>query len=213
MAISYIRPDKNFDGAYDQLKHINAYAITNGLEIENEMVDHTSVNKRIVDRPEVTQYFHANENGVLVIYDSWVLSSNIEDLVQIISCLFKHNITLHLVRQGVIIDKHSDVMVVLGLIDQLRQILQSESKKAIGRPKGSRSSSKFDKYLDDIIESLRNGKSVSEMSRDIGVSRSSLKDYIESRELKQVALGSIIMESSQGSEAQLIETIKCPTEV
>ena len=213
MAISYIRPDKHFDGAYDQLKLINAYALAHGLEIENEMVDHTSVNKRIVDRPEVTQYFHANENGVLIIYDSWVLSSNIEDLVQMISCLFKHNFTVHLVRAGIVIDKNSDVMLVLGLIDQLRQTLQNESKKAIGRPRGSRSSSKFDKYLDDIIESLRVGKSVSEMARNLGVSRSSLKDYIESRELKQVALGSITMEPSPGSEAQLIETIKCPTEV
>ncbi len=213
MAISYIRPDKHFDGVYDQLKTVSAYAMHHGLVIENEMVDHTSANKRIADRLEVTEYFHAHENGTLIIYDSWVLSSNIEDLVQMISCLFKHNYTVHLVKAGVVIDKTSDVMVVLGLIDQLRQTLHNETKKAIGRPRGSRSSSKFDKYLDDIIEHLRAEKSVSEMARVFGVSRSSLKDYIESRELKQVALGSVAMEPSGAGEAQLIDTIKCPTEI
>lgn len=213
MAISYIRPDKHFDGVYEQLKIINAYAKSKGLMIDNEMIDHTSQSKRISERSEVTDYFHDNENATLIVYDSWVLSSNIEDLVQIISCLFKHNFTLHLVKPSVVLDKNSDVMVVLGLIDQLRQILQDESKKAIGRPKGSRSNSKFDKYLEDIIGFLRVGKSVSEMARNLDVSRSSLKDYIESRELREVALGSIHTESSEVSEAHLVEIIKCPTEV
>ena len=213
MAISYIRPDKHFLGVYDQLKLINAYAESKGLMIEHEMLDHTSQSKRISERPEVTEYFHDNENRTLIVYDSWVLSSNIEDLIQMISCLFKHNVTLHLVKPSVVLDKNSDVMVVLGLIDQLRQILQDESKKAIGRPKGSRSNSKFDKYLEDIIRFFRVGKSVSEMARNLGVSRSSLKDYIESRELKEVALGSIKMQNSEISEAHLIEIIKCPTEI
>ncbi len=213
MVISYIRPDKHFDGAYDQLKVINAYAHSKDLEIEKEMIDHTSQSKRISDRPEVTDYFHENANGTLIVYDSWVLSSNIEDLVQMISCLFKHHYRVHLVKPGVVIDEKSDVMVVLGLIDQLRQTLHNETKKAIGRPRGSRSSSKFDKYLDDIIGFLRAGKSVSDMARTLSVSRSSLKDYIESRELREVAMGSITLESPEFGEAHLIQTIKCPTEV
>ena len=49
MVISYIRPDKHFDGAYDQLKVINAYAHSKDLEIEKEMIDHTSQSKRISD--------------------------------------------------------------------------------------------------------------------------------------------------------------------
>lgn len=212
MVVSYIRPDKHFDGAYDQLKMINAYARSKGLNIAHEMIDQTSQSKRIAERVEVSEFFHQHENGTLIVFDSWVLSTYIEDLVQMISCLFKHNYTIHLVKPGVVIDKRSDVMVVLGLIDQLRQTLQNESKKAIGRPKGSRSSSKFDKYLDDIIGHLRAGKSVSEMARIVGVSRSSLKDYIESRELRQVALGSLQLTHSDTSEEELIQTIKCPTE-
>jgi anionic cell wall polymer biosynthesis LytR-Cps2A-Psr (LCP) family protein len=101
-------------------------------------------------------------------------------------------------------------MVVLGLVDQLRQILQADAKKEIGRPKGSRSASKFDQFHDAIIKHLKAQKSVSEMSRIFGVSRSSLKDYIESRELKEVASGGYKMNLPENGAAHVINTIKCP---
>ena len=89
--------------------------------------------------------------------------------------------------------------------------MQNESKKVIGRPKGSRSSSKFDKYINELLTYIKEGKSVSEMARILGVSRSSLKDYIESRELKQVAFGSLLPKTPEDAEAQLIDNIVCPT--
>jgi len=42
------------------------------------------------------------------------------------------------------------------------------------------------------------------------VSRSSLKDYIESRELRAVAMGSTYLEKVVDAEATIIETIECP---
>ena len=83
----------------------------------------------------------------------------------------------------------------------------------IGRPKGSKSSSKFDKYISDIILLLKEKKSVSEMARILNVSRSSLKDYVESRELKQLAFGSLISQSVETSEEDLINSIICPNEI
>jgi response regulator of citrate/malate metabolism len=88
--------------------------------------------------------------------------------------------------------------------------MQSESKRVIGRPKGSKSSSKFDVYINEIISFIKEKKSVSEMARTLGVSRSSLKDYIESRELKQVALGSLLPKEPENAEEQVISTIACP---
>jgi hypothetical protein len=80
----------------------------------------------------------------------------------------------------------------------------------IGRPKGSRSSSKFDPYLDQIIGFIRNNVSVSAMAREMNVSRSSLKDYIESRELKEVAKGLVTLNVPADAEEKVIETIVCP---
>ncbi len=211
MIFSYIRPDKHFVGAYAQLKLINSYVEQNQMKVDEEMIDQTSQNQRLNDRAEAVTYFRSHENDTLLIYDLWVLGSNIEDLVQLCSCMLKNNIEIHIIKQSIMINSQTDIMIVLGLIDQLRQTLQANEKKTIGRPKGSRSSSKFDKYLDEIVTSLRNNMSVSEMARILGVSRSSLKDYIESRELREVAHGSSFVAPSKSTKENLIDTIECPT--
>jgi len=210
MIVSYIRPDKIFDAAHEQLQSINAYAIANNLTIDEEFVDQISQNRRLVDRAHVTQYFQSQDINTLIIYDVWVLSTNMEDLIQMFSCILKNNFNVHFVKQSVIVTPQSSVMLVLGLIDQLRQVLQDESKKVIGRPRGSKSSSKFDKHISQIIKYIQAKKSVSEMARLLSVSRSSLKDYIESRELKQVALESLTQESPKDAEEKVISTIICP---
>lgn len=210
MVVSYIRSDKDFDGVYEQLKLINSYADQKGVAIDEEMVDQTSQSKRLVERMEVVQFFRSLQDDTLIVYDAWTLSSHIEDLVQMFSCLLKNGNTIHLVKPGVVIDRKSDTMVVLGLIDQLRQVLQDDAKKGIGRPKGSKSSSKFDTHLEKIIDLLKQRHSVSEIARILGVSRSSLKDYIESRELKEVVSGVFGIGNDAEAEAVVIGTIRCP---
>ena len=210
MVIAYIRPDKHFDAAHDQLQLINSYAVSKDIVIDDEFIDQTSQNKRLVERSHVTSYFQSKPSSTLLVYDVWVLSTDMEDLIQMFSCLLKNKFSVHFIKQSVIISSQSSVMLVLGLIDQLRQTMQSESKKVIGRPKGSKSNSKFDKYISEIIVFIKEKKSVSEMARLLDVSRSSLKDYIESRELKQLAFGSLLHKSQEDAEEQVINTIICP---
>jgi len=209
MVLAYIRPDKHFDAAHDQLQQINSYAISHNLVIDDEFIDHTSQNRRLSERRAVSEYFQSKSNHTLLVYDVWVLSTNMEDLVQMFSCLLKNDFSIHFIKQSVVISKNSNVMLVLGLLDQLRQTLQGESKRVIGRPKGSKSNSKFDKYINEIIAYIKEKKSVSEMARLLNVSRSSLKDYIESRELKQVAFGSLLPEAPHDAEEKVINTISC----
>ena len=206
----YIRSDKNFEAAYEQLKMINMYAEQKRISIDDEFIDQKSQNKRLHERDEVASYFKHGAGGTLLVYDTWVLSTNMEDAVQMFSCLLKNGYEVHFVKQSVIISNKSDVMVVLGLIDQLRQTLQDGSKKSIGRPKGSRSSSKFDKYHNEILSHIKSNKSVSEIARILHVSRSSLKDYIESRELREVASGSLVHETPENAEETVISKITCP---
>ncbi len=210
MIIAYIRPDKHFDAAFDQLQMINSYAVSKNITIDEEFVDQISQNRRLCEKTHVTEYFQKRPSGTLLVYDVWVLSTDMEDLIQMLSCLLKNEYSIHFVKQSVVISQQSSVMLVLGLVDQLRKQMQDESKKVIGRPKGSKSSSKFDIYISDIITYIKDKKSVSEMARLLGVSRSSLKDYIESRELKQVAFGSLLVKEPVDAEEQLINTISCP---
>ena len=210
MVIAYIRPDKNFLAAHEQLQHVDSYAIANNLTIDEKFLDHTSQNKRLDDRRDVTEYFQSHSKVTLLVYDVWVLSTNMEDLVQMASCLIKNEVKVHFIKHSVIMSKQSSAMLILGLMDQLRQKLQENAKRVIGRPKGSKSSSKFDVYISELLAYIREGKSVSEMARLLDVSRSSLKDYIESRELKQVASGSLVPENRDNAEEKVISTIVCP---
>jgi len=212
MVIAYIRSDKNFSSAHEQLQLINSYAMANTLVIDNELIDYTSQNKRLHERSEVTSVFQSTDGATLLISDVWVLTTNMEDLIQMFSCLLKHDFKVHFIKQAVIMTRQSSAMLVLGLMDQLRPKLQSESKRVIGRPKGSRSNSKFDVYINDIMAFIKDGKNVSEMARILNVSRSSLKDYIESRELKQVVLGSLLPDANIDAEEQVINTITCPNQ-
>lgn len=210
MVFSYMRSDSHFAGVYEQLKLISAYAKAQEMVVEDEMVDQLSQSSRLIERDEAVRFMRLHLNDTLLIYDLWVLSGNIEDVVQMLSCLLKNGVEIHLIKPSIIINTRSDIIVALGMVDQLRQTMQSVEKKVIGRPRGSRSSSKFDQYLEAIVAALREGRSVSEIARNLGVSRSSLKDYIESRELKEVAMGSSYLEKVDNAEASIIETIECP---
>ena len=211
MTVSYLRTDKDFENIYEQLKFVNAYKEKLEMSVEEEMVDHLSQNKRLSERESAVEFFRSLKEDVLLVYDVWVLSTNIEDIIQMFSCLLKNNVEIHFIKKGIIINPRSDIMVVMGLIDQLRQWLQNESKKGIGRPRGSKSSSKFDGALEQIVLMLKEGNNVSQISRALGVSRSSLKDYIESRELKTLSNDLIHSNSNSDARALMIETIQCPT--
>ena len=210
MLIAYIRPDKNFDTAGTQLKQINAYALANNLTVEDEFIDYSSQNKILLERPHVTKYFQSKSNSTLLVTDVWVLSTNIQDLLQMFRCLLKQEFIIHFINQSVVISKKSNGMLILGLIDQLRQNLQKDAVKRIGRPKGSKSNSKFDKHVGEILKFLQEKKSVSEISRLLDVSRSSLKDYIDSRELKLLAIQSTVPKTKEHAEADIINTVACP---
>ncbi len=210
MILAYIRPEKNFDAVHEQLQLINSYAITNKLVIDDEFIDYSSQNKRLEERQEVTQYFQSHMGATLLVSDIWVLTTNMEDLIQMFSCLLRNDFNVHFIKQNVIMSKESSAMLVLGLMDHLRQKLKEESKRSIGRPKGSKSSSKFDTYINEIVQYIKDGISVSEIARLLNVSRSSLKDYIESRELKQVAFGSLLPNAPENAEEHIINTIVCP---
>ncbi len=210
MIISYIRPDKDFENIYEQLTQITAYCDRHALKIDKELVDQSSLNKRIHERHEVVTFFRSLQNDVLIVTDAWTLSSNIEDIVQMLSCLLRNGMSIHLVKPGLIIDRSSDTMVVLGVIDQLRQMVQHDDKKGIGRPKGSRSSSKFDPLIDQILFFLKEKKNVSFIARELGVSRTSLKDYIESRELKELISQKPLSNNRADAEEMIVGTIKCP---
>jgi len=210
MAIAYIRPDKHFGTAYDQLKLVTSYAIVNGMKIEDKLIDHSPKRGRKVEEFEATKFFRKHQGATLLVANVMVFGNGVEEIALAFNCLFKNDITVHFVEKSVVMSKHSSAVFVLGLLDEARQMLEKSSQKRVGRPRGSKSSSKFDVYLEEIMDYIQEEKSVSEIARILGVSRSSLKDYIESRELKKLALEPFTFEKT--SEEEVIKKAQCPDE-
>jgi DNA-binding CsgD family transcriptional regulator len=101
---------------------------------------------------------------------------------------------------------------IFPLLNDLREAQKARSNQ-IGRPKGSRSSSKFDIYQAQIISLLREGMNVSAIARELGVSRSSLKDYIESRGIRELVEGSWMEINAPEQAAGVDNTVLiCPFE-
>lgn len=109
-------------------------------------------------------------------------------------------------------NKDTNMTDIFPLLNALRTE-EKERTKQLGRPKGSKSSSKFDVHQREIITLLSEGMSVSAIARELKVSRSSLKDYIESRRLKDLIEGSW-MEMNPSKEMKSMENIVliCPFE-
>ena len=100
-------------------------------------------------------------------------------------------IGLYIASPSTIITANSTIGEIFPLLNSLREEQKIRENK-IGRPKGSRSKSKFDLYQQEIIKYLKDGMNVSAIARKLDVSRSSLKDYIVSRGIKEMLNSSFV---------------------
>ena len=191
MTYAYLRQMSNCSNLSQQQRNILSFALTQGLQIDKEVVEYSTKNRPIEEREEFEKFFHSLNEGedIIVVEHLAILSDSVEELVRLINCMLSREITLYIANTGTAIKKEAVLVDVFPLLNDLREAQKAKTRQ-IGRPKGSRSSSKFDVYQSQIISLLKEGKSVSAIARELGVSRSSLKDYIESRGIKELVEGS-----------------------
>ena len=139
-----------------------------------------------------------------------ILSTRVDELVKIINCVLSHEVDLWLCDIHLLINRYSQMSDVFPVLEEQRK--KPKDKLQIGRPKGSKSSSKFDMYHSEIMTMLSQHNTVSAISRTLNVSRSSLKDYIESRELKSLVTS--LGRAAEGLEGKEVDNIIliCPFE-
>ena len=190
MYYAYLRQMPDSRSMSEQQRNILSYALAQGLEINKEVVEYSNRNHLIEEREKFEEFMHSLEEGSRVIVDTLsVLSNRAEEVIKIINCMLSRNIVLYIASSKTVMNKATTVVEIFPLLNDLREEQKAKSNQ-IGRPKGSRSSSKFDSYQPQIIAYLKEGMNVSAISRELGVSRSSLKDYIESRGLRELIEGS-----------------------
>jgi len=186
MTYAYLRQLADNQSLSRQQQHILSYTLAHGLEIDQEVMEYSNPSHRIEARKKFETFIHGLTAGDRIITQNlWVLSCHMEEIIKIINCMLSHQVDLHITESGIRINRETSITTLFPLLNTLNEE-RKEKRNQVGRPRGSRSSSKFDPLQAEIIAGLRQGMSVSALARELGVSRSSLKDYIESRELRQL---------------------------
>jgi DNA invertase Pin-like site-specific DNA recombinase len=196
-----------------QQSDILSFTVRNGLNIDKEVVEYATKNLLLDERKDFEEFLQSMQEGYTVIVSSlFVLSDKVEELIKVINCMLSHSVNLWIVDSNMVMNKETSMVEIFPLLNELRQE-EKEKTNQIGRPKGSKSSSKFDIYQREIISFLSQGMSVSAIARELKVSRSSLKDYIESRGIKELIEGSW-MEMNPSKDVKRMDNIVliCPFE-
>jgi DNA invertase Pin-like site-specific DNA recombinase len=213
MTYAYLRQIPGARNLTLQQKSVIGYALSQGLEIDKEVVEHSSRNRPIEERKQFEEFMHSLENGDdLIVDEIWTLSDRVDELTKILGCTMSREINLHVANHGMLVTKETPIGMVLPMLNERRDI-KTEKKSGVGRPKGSKSRSKFDTLQPRILNMLKEGMSVSAIARELNVNRSSLKDYIESRSLRELVDNTFI-EIGKPMRTDIIsdELLICPFE-
>jgi len=215
MTYAYLRQLSDNHSLSRQQQEILSYALGHKLTIEKEVMEYSSISHTIENRPKFEAFIHQLSKGDCIITQSlWTLSSHMDEIIKIINCMLSHYVDLHLIDSDTLINRRTPITEIFPLLNR-RNEEQKEKRSHVGRPKGSRSSSKFDPLQSQIVTLLRERMSVSAIARELEVSRSSLKDYIESRELRQLAERAWAEITQNNKEKQQIRShtlLICPFE-
>ncbi len=190
MTYAYLRQMPDNNNMSEQQRNILSFSLTQNIDIDKEVIEYSSKNHLIEERKKFEEFMHSLEEGDRLVVDTLsVLSDRAEELIKIINCMLSRSIDLYIASSKTLLNKDTTVAEIFPLLNDLREAQKAKSNQ-IGRPKGSRSSSKFDVYQPQIISLLKEGLNVSAIARELEVSRSSLKDYIESRGIRELVEGS-----------------------
>jgi len=213
MVYAYMRQVPDFPNLMTQQSDILSFTLKKELTIDKEVVEYATKNLLLDEREEFEDFLQTMQDGYTVIVSSlYILSDRVEELVKVINCMLSHNVNLWIVDKNMVMNKDTNMVDIFPLLNALRKE-EKEKTNHIGRPKGSKSSSKFDIYQREIISHLSEGMSVSAIARKLDVSRSSLKDYIESRGIKELIEGSWIeMDQSESTRSMENIVLICPFE-
>ena len=212
MVYAYMRQIPTLENLVTQKNEILAFSHQKNIDVAQEVVEYATKDLLIDERKEFENFLKSLGDGkyTVIVSSLAVLSTRVDELVKVINCMLSHDVDLWVCDANLLINKESHMTKVFPLLEEQRKIPNESTQ--IGRPKGSKSSSKFDIYHGEIMTMLAQKQSVSAIARTLEVSRSSLKDYIESRRLKSLveSIGNAV-ETLEDKEVDNIVLI-CPFE-
>ena len=187
MVIAFLRGKIRDSSISNQQEFILEYAQKNAIAIEMTELDNALPSSALEEREVLLELLKSlKPDDTLLVYDTFSFSSKVGELAKVFDCILRHDIQVHICQQSIVINNGTSAGFLMSILSKQREKNIHKDPASIGRPKGSFSKSKFDKYKVDIVKMLEEHLSVSEIAKRLGVSRSSLKDYINSRSLKEI---------------------------
>jgi len=213
MVIAFLRGKIREESISTQQEYILKYAKTNSIAIEMTELDN-DIPSTVLEEREVllTLLKSLKKQDTLLIYDTFSFSKKVGELSKVFNCILKNDINVHICKQNIIINNTTTAAFLMNLLSKQRELNIQTEAASIGRPKGSFSKSKFDQHKTEIVKMLEENLSVSEIAKRLEISRSSLKDFINSRSLKEI----VGLQKNAGKMqininiADVDETEKCP---
>jgi DNA invertase Pin-like site-specific DNA recombinase len=206
MVVAFLRGKNKLFSTLAQQDYIINYAKKNAIAIKMTEIDNELSSCTLENRYNLLNMLDSlKSNDTILIYDLWVFSQKVGELAKIFDCTLRHNIVVHICKMDLIINSSIPAGVLINILSKQREKNLVEKRTSMGRPKGSFSKSKFDKYKSQIVSMIEKKLSVSEISKRLGVSRSSLKDYINSRSLREIALSNTEKNQSLENSKQVFE--------
>ena len=183
----------------NQKLEILEYAQKNNFSI-NEFVEIEISSRQDKKKRRIDELFvKLNADDTLITSELSRIGRSTGEVINIINELITRKIKFVAIKQNLHINGKNDIqtkvlVTLFSLLSELeRDMLSQRTKQALaakkaqgiklGRPRGSLSTSKLDVKKEQIEELLRHKVSKSAISRMLGVSRSTLLDFIKSRKL------------------------------
>jgi DNA invertase Pin-like site-specific DNA recombinase len=197
--IAYLRISGDKQDLKNQKFEIMEYAQKNNMTV-SEFIEIEISSRQDKKKRRIDELVEKLSNGDTVICSELSrIGRSTGEVIGIVNELVAKRVRLIAIKQGMVIngkhDLQSKVLVTLFslLAEMERDILSSRTVQALrakkaqgvvlGRPKGALGKSKLDGKQEQVQELMKHKVSKSAIARMLGVSRTTLLDYIRSRKL------------------------------
>jgi len=199
--LAYLRVSTDKQDLRNQKLEILEYARDNGFKIDGFIEIEMSSQKTPAQRRIDEVLAALDRSDLLIVSELSRLGRSVGQVVALVDELVKSGIRLIAIKEGIKIDGKKDmqtkVMVTMfSLFAELeRDLISQRTKnglqaarargKVLGRPKGSLGKSKLDGKEKQIKEELKYGVAKAAIARKLGVSRTSMVNFIKTRKLEE----------------------------
>jgi len=199
MNIGYVRVSTEEQEVKNQELEIRRYAEAKRITINKFTQVEISSRKSQKDR-KIDELMLLSDKDNLIVTELSRLGRSTKEVLFLIDDLKDKGIIIHLIKQNIILDKNSNdpmsrlLITLLASFGELeRDLISQRTKEALkskkesgvilGRPRGSTGKSKLDGKEKEIQEFLSKSISKSSISKILDCDRSTLNNFIKSRNL------------------------------